>query len=122
MKNTAELPDLAQGLLAGARENEQFEVCLSRGRSTTVKAYLGQIESVRSGASHAVGVRIVVDGRQGFATAGSLDPEVLKQVVEEARENLQFAESDPDQGIVLTSPIRQFFSCRRKIERLSQSN
>ena len=105
MKNTAELPDLAQGLLAGARENEQFEVCLSRGRSTTVKAYLGQIESVRSGASQAAGVRIVVDGRQGFATAGSLDPEVLKQVVEEARENLQFAESDPDQGIAIPDGV-----------------
>ena len=97
MKKTAELPDLAQGLLAGARENEEFEVCLSRGRSTTVKAYSGKVESVRSGASQAVGVRIVVDGRQGFATAGSLGPEVLEEVIEEARENLKFAERDPDQ-------------------------
>ncbi len=99
MTNPVELPDVAQGLLAAARENEQFEVCLSRSRSTTVKAYQGEVESVRSGASQAVGVRIVVDGQQGFATAGSLDREVLNQVVEEARENLQFAESDPHQGI-----------------------
>ncbi len=99
MTDQIELPDLAEGLLAAARENEQFEVCLSRNRSTTVKAYLGQVESVRSGASQAVGVRIVVNGRQGFATAGSLDPNVLNEVVEEARENLQFAERDPHQGI-----------------------
>lgn len=99
MTDQIELPDLAEGLLAAARENEQFEVCLSRNHSTTVKAYLGQVESVRSGASQAVGVRIVVNGRQGFATAGSLDPNVLNEVVEEARENLQFAERDPHQGI-----------------------
>ena len=99
MTNPVELPDVAQGLLAAARDNEQFEVCLSRSRSTTVKAYQGEVESVRSGASQAVGVRIVVDGQQGFATAGSLDREVLNQVVKEARENLQFAESDPHQGI-----------------------
>ena len=99
MTKKLELPDLVQELLAAARENEQFEVCVSRSHSTTVKAYLGQVESIRSGASHAVGVRIVVDGRQGFATAGSLDPHVLKEVVDEARENLEFAEHDPHQGI-----------------------
>ena len=99
MSDTVELPDLANELVSLARENEQVEVCVSRNRSTTVKAYSGEVESVRSGKSEAVGIRIIVDGQQGFATAGSLDRGVLNQVVEEARGNPQFAESDPHQGI-----------------------
>ncbi len=99
MNDVVELPDLADELVSVARENEQIEVCVSRNRSTTVKAYSGEVESVRSGKSEAVGIRIIVDGQQGFATAGSLDRRVLSQVVEEARANLQFAESDPHQGV-----------------------
>ena len=73
MNDVVELPDLADELVSVARENEQIEVCVSRNRSTTVKAYSGEVESVRSGKSEAVGIRIIVDGQQGFATAGSLD-------------------------------------------------
>ena len=99
MSDVVELPDLADELVSVARENEQIEVCVSRNRSTTVKAYSGEVESVRSGKSEAVGIRIIVNGQEGFATAGSLDPRVLSQVVEDARGNLQFAESDPHQGV-----------------------
>jgi len=94
-----ELPDLAASVVAGAHAGEQLEVYVSRGRSTTVKAYDGQVESLRSGTTQAIGVRVVVDGRQGFASAGSLDPDVVADTVAEARENLQFAEVDPHQGL-----------------------
>jgi len=94
-----ELPEVADELVSLAQHNEQIEVCLSRSRSTTVKAYSGQVESVRSGMSEGVGIRVIVNGQQGFATAGSLDHQVLAHVLEEARGNLQFAESDPDQGL-----------------------
>ncbi len=99
MTRKLELPDLAAKLIAGARDNEQVEICVSRNRSTTVKAYSGQVESVRSGLSEAAGIRVIVDGRQGFASAGSLDYQVLNQLLDEARENLNFAEPDPYQGI-----------------------
>lgn len=105
MSDTTELPDLADELVSLARENEQIEVCVSRNRSTTIKAYSGEVESVRSGKSEAVGIRIIVDGQQGFASAGSLDRRVVSQVVEEARGNLQFAESDPHQGIALPDGV-----------------
>lgn len=105
MTKRLELPQVADRLVAAARGNEQLEVCVSRSRSTTVKAYSGQIESVRSGMSEAVGIRIVVDGRQGFASAGSLDRQVMNQLVEEARENLTFAERDPHQGIAAPDDV-----------------
>jgi PmbA protein len=90
-----ELPDLAAGVVASARDGEQLEVYVARGRSTTVRAYEGAVESLRSGTSQGIGVRIVVGGRQGFASAGSLDPDVVADTVAEARENLRFAEVDP---------------------------
>lgn len=99
MNKPLELPEVANELVSLAQDNEQIEVCLSRSRSTTVKAYSGQVESVRSGMSEGVGIRVIVNGQQGFATAGSLDHQVLAHVLEEARGNLQFAESDPDQGL-----------------------
>lgn len=99
MNKPLELPEVANELVSLAQDNEQIEVCLSRSRSTTVKAYSGQVESVRSGMSEGVGIRVIVNGQQGFATAGSLDHQVLAHVLEEARGNLQFAESDPDQWL-----------------------
>lgn len=99
MKEAVELPDLANGLLSVAHDSEQIEVCVSRNRSTSVKAYQGEVESIKSGMTEAVGVRVIVDGRQGFASAGSLDPRVLSQLVDEARENLKFAEHDPYQEL-----------------------
>ena len=77
MSKPLELPEIADKLVSLAQRNEQVEVCLSRSRSTTVKAYSAQVESVRSGMSEGVGIRVIVNGQQGFATAGSLDYEVL---------------------------------------------
>lgn len=94
-----ELPDLAAQVVNQARPGEGLEVMVSRGRSTTVKAYDGEVESLRSGTSQGIGVRIVLEGRQGFASAGSLDPDVVADTIEEARQNLKFAEVDEHQGL-----------------------
>ncbi|MDG2113858.1 MAG: TldD/PmbA family protein [Actinomycetota bacterium] len=99
MSGAQELPDLAASMIARATPDEQLEVYVSRGRSTTVNAYDGEVESLRSGTSQAIGVRVIVAGRQGFASAGSLDPDVVADTLAEARENLQFAEVDPHQGL-----------------------
>ncbi len=42
-------------------------------RHTEVRVYEGEVESLSSAESQGVGVRVVVDHRQGFAYAGSLD-------------------------------------------------
>ncbi len=93
---------MALRLLGMAVPGEQVEVYLARGRSTTVKAYGGEVESLKSGESHGAGVRVVSEGREGFASAGSLDPEILVEVLEEARSNAALSEPDPNVG--LTGP------------------
>ena len=94
-----ELAQLAQRVCAQAAGNEQIEVCVSTGRSTTVRAYNGEVESLRSGVTAAIGVRVLEDGRQGFASAGSLDPDVVSDTLEAARRNVTFSESDPHQQL-----------------------
>ena len=97
--DTDELSQLARQLCEQAQGTEQIEVCVSTGRSTTVRAYNGDVESLRSGHSAAIGVRVITDGRQGFASAGSLDTDVIADTLAAARRNVMFGEPDPHQGL-----------------------
>lgn len=94
-----ELREIARRVAAQASRNEHIEVVASTGRSTSVRAYGGDVESLRSGTTAAIGVRVVADGRQGFASAGSLDDDVVAATLAAARENLPFASVDEHQGI-----------------------
>jgi PmbA protein len=94
-----DLNDLAASWAARAEPGEQLEVAVGRGVSTTVKAYDSDIEAFTSAESFGVGIRVLVDGRQGFAHAGSFDPEVIAEVLSEARDNARFAEADPWAGL-----------------------
>jgi PmbA protein len=89
-----ELRALAEGIVALARPGEQVEVFVTRGASTTVKAYHGEVESLTSAESAGVGIRVIQDHRQGFAHAGTLDPDVIREVLDDARDNATFGEQD----------------------------
>ncbi|WP_419916404.1 TldD/PmbA family protein [Candidatus Poriferisodalis sp.] len=97
--DTDELAQLARQVCEQAQGPEQIEVCVSTGRSTSVRAYNGDVESLRSGHSAAIGVRVVTEGRQGFASAGSLDDDVVADTLAAARRNVMFGEPDPHQGL-----------------------
>ncbi len=94
-----ELLNLADSVVALAEPGEQMEVAVSAGHSTSVRVYGGEVESYTSADSSGAGVRLIIDGREGFASAGSLDPEILKSLVVDARENAAFAEADEFAGI-----------------------
>ena len=44
-------------------------------------------------------MRIIRDGRQGFAYAGSLEPSVVAEVLDEARDNAAFGDVDEANGV-----------------------
>ena len=67
-------------------DGEQVEAYVVRGRDTDVVVYDGGIESLSSADSEGVGIRVIADHREGFAYAGSLDPDVVRETLEEARE------------------------------------
>ena len=97
-EDLSELVAMAERLLDGAA-GEEIEVVLSRGASTSVEVHDGEVESFTSAGSAAAGVRVLSEGRLGFASCGTLDPEVLRETVAEARDNCRFSEADEHNAI-----------------------
>ncbi len=102
MTTDPDLVAIATRLAEQARAGEGVEVFVARGRSTSVRAYAGDIEAFTDATSAGIGVRVVVDGRQGFASAGSLDPDVIAPLLAEARDNAGLAQ--PDDANAIASP------------------
>jgi PmbA protein len=94
-----ELLDLAEAVAARAAAGEQLEAYLARGAQTSVRAYDGEVEDFTSARSAGVGIRVVRDHRQGFAHGGSLEPDVIDEVLAEARDNARFGEADEHNGL-----------------------
>ncbi len=93
---------IAERITTQAVAGEQVEAYVARGSSVSVKAYQGQVESFTSASSAGVGIRVVADGRVGFAHAGTLDESVIAETLAEARDNREFAQ--PDQWAALSEP------------------
>ena len=97
-----ELYAIADRLVARAQPGEQVEVVVAHSKDTEVRVYEGEIESLSVAESQGVGVRVVADQRQGFASAGTFDPAALDEMLDEARDNARFAE--PDEHLGLAEP------------------
>ena len=89
-----DLVELARGVAERARPGEQIEAYVAEGSTTQVKAYGGETESLTSATSAGIGIRVVVDHRQGFAHAGSFDDDVVAETLADARDNATFGERD----------------------------
>ena len=94
-----DLLELARQVAARARAGEELEVYASHIRETDVAVFERAVESITVAERSGVGVRAVVDGCQGFAWAGSLDPDVVDQALAEARDNARFSGADEYQGV-----------------------
>jgi PmbA protein len=95
----ADLLDLATRVAESAKDGEQVEAFVGRGRTTNVKAYEGEVEAFTSAESFGIGIRVVVGKRQGFAWAGSLDEQVVLETLGEARDNAAYAQEDEHLGL-----------------------
>jgi len=94
-----ELLDVAARIAEMAGPGEQVEAYVARSTSTSVKAYGGEVESLTQASSAGVGVRVIVDHREGFAYAGTLDESVVLEALAEARDNATFGEPDEFNGL-----------------------
>lgn len=94
-----ELLTIADRVVAMARPGEQVEAVVVRGTETEIRVFGGEVESLSSAQSQGVGIRIVVDGRQGFAYAGSLDESAIAETLADARDNVSFASHDEFAGL-----------------------
>jgi len=94
-----ELLAIADRVVAMAKPGEQVEAVVVRGTETEIKVFSGDVESLSSAQSQGVGIRVVVDGRQGFAYAGSLDESAIAETLADARDNVSFATFDEFAGL-----------------------
>ncbi len=99
---SVEVPDLqaiADRVVAQATFGEQIEAYVGRGGETAIRVYQGELEHFVSAQSEGVGIRVIKDGRTGFAYAGTLDAAAVAEVLAEARDNVQFGTIDEYAGL-----------------------
>ncbi|HET9692550.1 MAG TPA: TldD/PmbA family protein [Acidimicrobiales bacterium] len=100
-----ELLALARRVAGWARDGEQIEAYVARGRDTEIVVYDGDVESLSSAESAGVGIRVVRAGREGFAYAGSLDDDVVAETLADARDNAGFATADEWVGLAIPDGV-----------------
>jgi len=93
---------LAATVADGAEPGEQIEAYVARSRDTSVRVYDGDVEHLTSAQSEGIGIRVVRDGRTGFAYAGALDADALRETLADARDNVAFGTAD--EWAAVTSP------------------
>jgi PmbA protein len=98
----AELDELCRIAVEAAANGEQLEAYAEWGRTTNVHVYNAEVESLTSAEARGLGVRIVTDGRVGYAYSADPDPAEIKAVVEQARTNAKL--STADEANVLPDP------------------
>jgi len=132
--NQDQLLEQAQRIVQMADTNEQIEVCCSSSTSTKIKVHGGQVESMTDAHNDAMGIRILNEGREGFASVGSFAKDAIEKAFNDARDNSQFAEKDEFIGIaepddtkaveidtwresVFSKPVKEKVSIATELER-----
>ncbi len=100
--SVAELQAIADRVVARAKPGEHIEAFVSRDSETDIRIYEGQVEHFVAARTEGVGIRVIRDGRTGFAYAGVLDETAVADVLAEARDNVQFG--TPDEWAGLAEP------------------
>jgi PmbA protein len=95
----ADLLAIVDRVVAQAVNGEQLEAFVSRGGDTEVRVYEGEVEHFVSAQAAGIGIRVIRDGRTGFAYAGTLDEAAIAEVLAEARDNLTFGTVDEWAGL-----------------------
>src|ERR671928_772000 len=97
--NAEDLLALVRKIAGEAKPGEQVEAYAARSKGTDIKVFGGEVESLAAENVEGVGVRVVVDGRQGFAWCGSLEPGLVAETLAEARDNAGFGSIDEYLGL-----------------------
>jgi PmbA protein len=100
---TVDLDTIVERLVADAAGGEGVEAYAELTTETQVNAFKGEVERLTSASSSGVGVRVVRDGRLGYAYTADLSDQGLRECLTEARANLEVSSEDP--GNVLPEAV-----------------
>jgi PmbA protein len=99
VKSVEQLQAIADQVVAMAQPGEHIEAFVSRDAETDIRIYEGEVEHFVGAQTEGVGIRVIRDGRTGFAYAGVLDESAVAEVLAEARDNVQFGTPDEWAGL-----------------------
>ena len=88
------LHDLVAAAVDAARPGESVEAYAERSTRTEVNALRGEVEGLTFAESQGVGVRLIRDGRLGYAWAADPSADEVRAAVAQARDNAGFASVD----------------------------
>jgi len=100
-----ELPDLCAAAVEAAEDAEQVEAFGEERTTTEVQAHRGEVEGLSFSESRGVGVRVIVDGRLGFAYAADPSLDEVRATVARARENAALATPDEHNALPAAESI-----------------
>ena len=75
-------------------KTDDIEILLSAGNSFSVKINEQNVESFNYSDSKGIGVRVIKDGKVGYAYTEKFEEETFKRIVDEAIENAKYTEDD----------------------------
>ena len=90
-----DLMDLCVAAAEAAEGEEQVEAFAEERSTTSVEAHRGEVEGLTFAESRGVGVRVISDGRLGFAHAADPSVDEVREAVGRARANAAVASPDP---------------------------
>ncbi|HYU58775.1 MAG TPA: TldD/PmbA family protein [Actinomycetota bacterium] len=102
----AETDELVRRAVEAAAGGESLEGFAVESRRTQVKAHGGTVESLSFAESRGLGVRVIVDGRLGYAYATDPDLEEVAGLVARARENAGLGTPDEANRLPEAVPFR----------------
>ncbi len=100
-----ELLNVVTSIVEQARTGEQVEAFATHEREFSVKAYLGEVESLSSAEPRGVGIRVVRKARVGFSYTTDMTDDGIAEALAAARANANHA--TPDEHVGLAQPWMQ---------------
>jgi PmbA protein len=89
-----------QGVIAQARRlGLEAEVYLRASTATTIRVQDGEIDQFSLSDSRGAGIRVIRDGRVGYAYSEDLSAEALERTLEKAASNAALLEAAPERGL-----------------------
>jgi PmbA protein len=110
--DTSDLVELCKAAIDAVEGKEGVEAYGAESRHTEVRAHGREVEGLTFSETRGVGVRIVADGKLGYAYAADPSVEEVRATVAKARENLAFATPDEFNTLPLpgsTEPLPSIF-------------
>lgn len=99
--NAARAQLIADEVTAFSAAGEDLEVVVAHSTDTEIRVFEGEVESLVASSTAGVGIKVVSNGRVGFAHCASLDRADIMATLDAARDNARYSSPDEHAGIVV---------------------